>query len=186
MSNFRKAERSCLTEVKIPFSEISVTSQRYLIDNLVFDTREELFDLHGTVHFDCSLVKKGEARVLLQGQIRATVMLNCDRCLAQYQVVIDAPVWMIFELDDGATWSKEEIDLRPEDLDVVPVTEPVIDLVDAARQQIYLELPMRHLCRESCKGLCPQCGVDRNRTECSCVPDTRGNPFAVLAALKKQ
>ena len=185
MSVSRKARRPRLSEMKISFGDISVSPQRYELDNLVLDTGAELFDLVGGVHLDCSLVKKGESRVLLQGRVRATVLLNCDRCLTPYQVAVSAPVWMFFEYNDAGSWSTGEIDLQPEDLDVVTLSEPVVDLVDAARQQIYLELPMRHLCQASCKGLCPYCGVDLNQGTCSCAGATDSNPFAVLAALKK-
>ena len=186
MSFSRKARRARLSEMKISFSDITVSPQRFEIDNLALDTGDELFDLVGCVHLDCSLVKKGEARVLLQGRVRATVLLHCDRCLTQYQIAVDAPVWMIFEYNDAGNWTAGEIDLQPEDLDVVTLAEPVVDLADAARQQIYMELPMRHLCRVSCKGLCPYCGVDLNSTACSCAGATGSNPFAVLAALKKK
>lgn len=175
-----------LSVMKIPFTDISSTSQRYSLDNLVLDTREELFDLHGPIQLDCSLTKKGDTRVLLDGRMKATILLRCDRCLTRYQVVVDAPVWMIFELHAAADWSATEIDLQPQDLDVVTLTDPVVDLVDAARQQIYLELPMRHLCQKSCKGLCPHCGEDLNRKTCSCTGASGNNPFAVLAALKKE
>ena len=171
--------------MQIPFSEISATSQRYSLDSFDLDTAEELFDLDGGVNLDCTLVKKGEARVLLQGRLGATVHLRCDRCLRDYQVDLDAPVWMVLEYNDPGSWHGGEIDLQPEDLDVVTLTEPVVDLVEAARQQIYMEIPMRHLCRDSCKGLCSQCGADLNRQKCSCVPEDRNNPFAALAALKK-
>jgi uncharacterized protein len=171
--------------MKISFADITVSPQRYVLDNLVLDTGDELFDLVGGIDLDCSLVKKGEARVLLQGRVRATVLLDCDRCLKQYQIAVGAPVWMFFEYNDAGSWSAGEIDLQPEDLDVVTLAEPVVDLADAARQQVYLELPMRHLCRASCKGLCPYCGVDLNESTCSCAGATVSNPFAVLAALKK-
>jgi len=185
MSNSIKVNRPGRSVRQIPFSEISTTSQRYTLDSITFDTTEELFDLDGGVDLDCTLVRKGEARVLLQGRLATTVLLCCDRCLQGYRVVLDAPVWMFFECNDSGHWPTGEIDLQPEDLDVVTLDEPVVDLVEAARQQIYMELPMRHLCRDTCKGLCPQCGVDLNHESCSCPQPGTDNPFAVLAALKK-
>jgi uncharacterized protein len=181
-----KVNRPALSVMKIPFSEISATLQRYTLKSIAFDTVEELFDLVDGVNLDCTLVRKGEERVLLQGRLATTVILSCDRCLREYQVDLDAPVWMVFELNDTGSWPTGEIDLQPEDLDVVTLNEPVVDLVEAARQQIYMELPMRHVCHESCKGLCPQCGIDLNHKSCSCAQYDRSNPFAVLAALKKE
>jgi uncharacterized protein len=57
-----------------------------------------------------------------------------------------------------------------------------IDLTEVVREQLYLALPMKPLCREDCKGLCPVCGVNRNRETCTCQEvwvDPR------MAALKK-
>jgi uncharacterized protein len=50
-----------------------------------------------------------------------------------------------------------------------PIVDDTIDLGPLVRDAIVLELPMAPLCREDCRGLCPQCGADRNETECGCV-----------------
>ena len=55
-----------------------------------------------------------------------------------------------------------------EDVGVSFYRDDVIDLGDVIREQFYLALPMKPLCREDCKGLCPVCGVNRNREACSC------------------
>ena len=55
-----------------------------------------------------------------------------------------------------------------------------IDLEPLFREQFVLAIPYAPLCSETCKGLCPQCGIDRNTDSCACEPpiDPR------LAALK--
>ena len=61
-----------------------------------------------------------------------------------------------------------------------------VDLRDVAREQIYLNLPLKPVCGTTCAGLCPACGANRNRIKCSCCtvqPDPR---LAPLLALKKQ
>ena len=45
-----------------------------------------------------------------------------------------------------------------------------VDLTDNIREDILLQLPQRALCRENCRGLCPRCGVDLNKTTCQCTP----------------
>ena len=49
-------------------------------------------------------------------------------------------------------------------------------------EQLQLELPMKALCREDCKGLCPQCGADRNAAPCDCAPpsESRWQPLRSL------
>ena len=53
--------------------------------------------------------------------------------------------------------------------DLYPIVDDTVDLGPLVRDAIVLELPMAPLCREDCRGLCPQCGADRNESECGCV-----------------
>ena len=59
--------------------------------------------------------------------------------------------------------------------------EEEIDLGHLIREQFYLAMPMKPLCRPDCQGLCPQCGVNRNTTECACEC-ALGGPAAGRAA----
>jgi uncharacterized protein len=53
--------------------------------------------------------------------------------------------------------------------ELYPIVDDTIDLGPLVRDAIVLELPMAPLCREDCRGLCPQCGADRNEGDCSCA-----------------
>ena len=44
-----------------------------------------------------------------------------------------------------------------------------VDIDEAVSEAVYMEMPVRFLCKETCKGLCPLCGADLNDTSCSCV-----------------
>ena len=54
---------------------------------------------------------------------------------------------------------------------------------DLLREQFYLALPMKPLCREECQGLCPQCGVNRNVEACQCSTRWDDPRLAALKAL---
>ena len=56
-------------------------------------------------------------------------------------------------------------------------------LEDAVREQVLLNLPGRALCREECKGLCPQCGANRNTTHCDCTEAPADPRWGALAGL---
>jgi uncharacterized protein len=66
--------------------------------------------------------------------------------------------------------------------ELYPITDDTIDLGPLVRDAIVLDLPMAPLCREDCRGLCPQCGTDRNEARCDCVapPDPRWANLDVL------
>ena len=58
------------------------------------------------------------------------------------------------------------------------------DLGEMVREQVLLALPLRRLCREECRGLCPSCGVNRNADSCDCHPaETVDERLAVLRKL---
>ena len=48
------------------------------------------------------------------------------------------------------------------------IENDAVDLAPLARDAILLDLPLAPLCREECRGLCPECGIDRNEESCDC------------------
>lgn len=67
------------------------------------------------------------------------------------------------EDDDGDELSAADLDILYYEDFVVPF-DPLVE------EQLQLELPMKALCRDDCRGLCPQCGSDRNAAPCDCAP----------------
>jgi uncharacterized protein len=61
-------------------------------------------------------------------------------------------------------------ELTAEDLDVLYYDDFVVPFDPLIEEQLQLELPMKALCRDDCRGLCPQCGADRNEAPCDCAP----------------
>jgi uncharacterized protein len=61
-------------------------------------------------------------------------------------------------------------ELSAADLDVVYYEELVVPFDPLIEEQLQLEMPMKALCRDDCRGLCPQCGADRNAAPCDCAP----------------
>ncbi|MEG1706531.1 MAG: DUF177 domain-containing protein, partial [Clostridia bacterium] len=58
-----------------------------------------------------------------------------------------------------------------------------LNIQKAVEDEIVLALPISILCQENCKGLCPKCGINLNKSTCSC--DTaKGNAFSVLKNIK--
>ena len=121
--------------------------------------------------------------ILVRGSLSGQLELPCSRCLEPFT----APVAVEFDLllvpgPPSAAAAKEE--LSPDDLDLDYYTGEIVDLESILREQIILMLPLKPLCDESCKGLCPHCGANLKRETCSCSTDTVDSPFARLAKLK--
>lgn len=169
----------------IRFNEISPLGSHYEIRKI--DGLDEPQDVvvSGPVDARCTLIRKGDNKVELQGRVKATLILICDRCLASYTRVVDTELQMLFEVESDDSWQVKDLEYKIPDLDTVLVDEPVIDLDDVIRQQIYLALPMKSLCSERCKGICSRCGANLNHSACGCADEGKESPFAVLAQLKK-
>ena len=71
-----------------------------------------------------------------------------------------------------------------DDASVTFYQDDAIDLGEMLREQFYLAVPMKPLCRDDCKGLCPQCGTNRNTGQCSCTQGWVDPRLAALQALK--
>ncbi|RMF92426.1 MAG: DUF177 domain-containing protein [Candidatus Schekmanbacteria bacterium] len=65
------------------------------------------------------------------------------------------------------------------------IDDEFVNLVDIALEQVSLSLPIKPLCNEDCKGLCPECGQNRNERECRCKDNYIDPRFAILEKLKK-
>jgi uncharacterized protein len=129
--------------------------------------------------------------VFAAGTFRGDVTVACSRCVEPVKLPIDEKIRVTFmprhELPDEAAASEDPgpgnddgAEVAEEDLDLFPYDGESVDLEPLFREQFVLAVPFAPLCREDCKGLCPQCGIDRNSGTCSCEPpiDPR------LAALK--
>lgn len=52
--------------------------------------------------------------------------------------------------------------------DYIETPDHTIDVDELLRTDIVLELPLKHLCSDDCKGLCPKCGANLNKKDCGC------------------
>lgn len=96
----------------------------------------------------------------------------CDRCGCDISANICG------ELEEDITSSNEDVDSE-----MFVISSHVLDISGAVDSLLYSSLPMRNLCSEECKGLCPKCGTDLNKSECNC-DTTRYDPrFAIFRKL---
>ena len=131
----------------------------------------------GPVVFSGSYMLADET-VIVRGTVCADIASNCARCAGPALTHVEAELEEAFVRDTG--------DERTEALDgdTYMYSGHVLELDDAVRTALLLELPSRILCKEDCRGLCDQCGADLNTNECSCQKDlTHRNPFSALASL---
>ena len=76
--------------------------------------------------------------------------------------------------------------IDPAELQIVPPGFSVIDLSEDVRQTVLLSVPLKLLCTENCKGLCPLCGRNLNSGTCTCTQGAVDTRWEQLIKLKKQ
>ncbi len=133
---------------------------------------------------DFTLSRHGR-RVLVRGRVRGVMGLECSRCLGRFSHPfageVDSYLQPGGEDDDG-----EDRELTREDLDVGSFAGGGIDLRDLIAEQVHLAVPVKPLCREDCRGLCPRCGIDLGKERCSCSPERQDPRWEALRKLKEK
>jgi uncharacterized protein len=117
------------------------------------------------VHIDIS--KQGSMFVL-DGNLSGNIVMQCDRCLEPYNRPLKADFRLFLTTAPAIDGTPVELELAEEDLSVEYITGDEIHLDGIAREQIFLSLPIKSLCRDDCSGLCPVCGSNLNKTSCTC------------------
>jgi len=126
------------------------------------------------------LLRDGEV-VLVRGRLEARVPQVCGRCLERYEVVVAPEVDTRFvPMPRGRA---EEVELGADDLETDLYDGIAIDLGLLVETETTLGLPMKPLCRQGCRGLCPICGGNRNLVPCACQAPSTDPRWAPLARL---
>lgn len=115
------------------------------------------------VSFSGNVENTGKTLVI-NGTVSTLAELECGRCAEKILYHVNAPFHEVYS-------NQPDIDVS-EDEEIRQYEGYLIDIFPEAVQAIILELPMKILCREDCKGLCPACGVNLNVRECHCEAES--------------
>jgi uncharacterized protein len=129
-------------------------------------------------------IHKDKDKFRLVGTVVTELELPCSRCLEPFRLPVAAPFDLRY-LPASTVSSEPEREVDDEDLETSYYENDAIDLNELLREQFYLALPMKPLCREDCRGLCPQCGTNLNTGTCDCAPVWEDPRLAPLKGLGK-
>ncbi len=132
-----------------------------------------------TVSFAVCKVREA---VTVEGALQTELSLACSRCLEKARLPLATEFRYTFLPGPPAT--EEEKELKDEELDVGFYSDDQISLDALVFEQILLQIPMKTLCRDDCRGLCPRCGTNLNAGSCNCRPETGDPRLAVLKHFK--
>ena len=119
--------------------EEAVAASQWGMDN--YDAR-----FTGDIFYHCSFARYGN-EILVDVAVDLTYDATCSRCLKESKEAVHRE----FQLN----------------YNVLTVGDTLV-VDDDVREQVLLDHPMRFLCKEDCKGICPGCGVDLNTDRCKC------------------
>ena len=126
--------------------------------------------------------KRIRETVFIDGSLETTVTANCCRCLEATHLPIKISFRYTFVPEKNG--SKQEDELSTEDLEYGYYQDDVIDLDNLIFEQVMLQIPIKVLCTDACKGLCAHCGMNLNTASCGCHAEFIDERLAVLKKLK--
>jgi len=127
---------------------------------------DQIIDICTPIKAQIDIYKAG-SKYVLEGNMCGSVSIRCDRCLMPYENEIKTD-FKLFFTQSSQHGNKVEIELLEDDLETGFINGEEMEMDDIFREQIYLSLPIKSLCKEGCKGLCPICGTDLNVQSCNC------------------
>lgn len=148
---------------------------------------EESFALRPDGRVICRLERADEESVHVRGRLRAALGLECNRCLGAFDLVVDQPLDLFYlrhHPEAEGEEEEDEVELEDHEMVVAYHNGARLDLGEMVREQLYLTVPMKPLCREDCPGRCSRCGADLNAGACGCPPPETETDSR-FAALKK-
>lgn len=121
-----------------------------------------------------------EIRVI--GHLTVAMEADCDRCLEPAQLAVDSDFVLYYRpVADGYGGDTH---VGEDEAEMGFYEGEGLELNDVLREYVLLALPMQRVCRETCRGICPVCGQNRNLSDCDCHAETSDDRWAALKMLK--
>jgi len=125
-------------------------------------------------------LNKFDSQIILDSEAGITADLICDRCAKEFKSVIKSNFKLVYlfrtHFDESEIEREDVVYLHP-DVDK-------IDLDKDIRDYALLAVPMKRLCSDDCKGLCPKCGKNLNDSLCDCTEEIIDPRWELIQKLK--
>ena len=159
------SEGRCLLHLSEPGSKLELPEEQLTIISDV--------DVDLTIDRIGSLITAG-------GEVSAVPAFVCARCLEPFELEVTAEFIAVIRMGRN--------DYRLEDEEDTPVEfgDDWISFTPSVRESLLLAIPMKPLCRNDCRGLCQQCGINLNETHCSCPGNEYDPRWSTLKTLLEE
>ena len=172
--------------MRLDLSKIRTAHERYekVYSPEAFASENETFRVVAPVSLEFD-IEKDKEHFKLFGGVKTVLELPCSRCLEPFTIAVDAPFDLRYQ-PRAENAGEGEREIEDDDLTTAFYDNEEIDLGQLMREQFYLAVPMKPLCAESCRGLCPVCGTNLNAGTCSCTQRWEDPRLAALKALSRK
>lgn len=126
-----------------------------------------------------------QEKVHVTGKIYGKLKLFCARCLEPFNFPLEVNINFML-VPKWQAPRNEMLRLKKDDMDIEFFDGVEIDVDQIVSEQIFLNIPIKPLCRPDCAGLCPYCGANLNREKCQCKPPKYSPFYEALKHLKQK
>lgn len=123
--------------------------------------------------------------IRVAGDLRTRVELACARCLDPITQDIARKFDLLYR-PQGSDAGKEEMSVTAAEAEVGYYQGDGLLLEDVLREQVLLAVPLKAICSDSCKGLCPHCGQNLNQRQCACAEPLEDPRWEALKGIREK
>jgi uncharacterized protein len=123
--------------------------------------------------------------IRLGGRLSTTLELPCARCLEPVVQDVKRDFELLYR-PLGVDAGREEMSVTEAEAEIGYYQGDGVLLEDVLREQVLLALPLKAICRQDCKGLCPHCGKNLNVETCSCAEPVENPRWSALKDLREK
>lgn len=143
--------------------------------------------LHSSGHVDLLHENRGPGEIIpdirIRGSLETRMRVLCARCLEPVEQAIEATFDLLFRPQE-ADQDNADRSISASETEIGYYEGDGLLLEDVLREQILLALPAKILCKEDCRGLCPECGRNRNTDPCDCVARSADPRWSSLTEIR--
>ena len=123
--------------------------------------------------------------IRLKGKLETSLDVACARCLEPVVLPVERSFDLLYR-PLGTDAGHEELSVTDAEAEIGYYQGDGLLLEDTLREQVLLSVPLKTVCREDCKGLCPHCGKNLNEGACSCADDVEDPRWAALKDIRSK
>ena len=118
------------------------------------------------IEYEVTVTKMG-SDVRVEGPVKSTMQLLCDRCLEPFSLPVSAHLDIELAPKDDQP-NLPDVELSGDEMDLYYFEGDELELEPYVYEEVMLAIPIKALCSDACKGICPVCGRNQNRETCGC------------------